>query len=112
MPIDIEGQIREAIARGDFENLPGAGKPQDHRGYFSLPEDLRMGYTVLKNAGYIPQEVELLKELGALRAQLAETAIEAERQRLRRAINDRQLKFDVLMDLRRRHQRLMRRANL
>jgi hypothetical protein len=112
MLIDVEGQIREAMARGEFDNLPGAGKPQDHSGYFNLPEDLRMGYSVLKNAGYIPEEAQLLKEIGALRAQLAETTVEADKQKLQWAINERQLKFDVLMDLRRRHQRIMRKANL
>ncbi len=105
MWVDVEQQIRDAMARGEFDNLPGAGKPQDHAGYFSLPEDLRMGYTLLKNAGYIPQEVELLREIAALRSQLDRAPDEATRQQVRRAINDRQLKFDVLMDQRRRRPR-------
>ena len=112
MAIDVEQQIRAAMARGEFDNLPGAGKPQDHSGYFSLPEDLRMGYTLLKNAGYIPQEVELLKEIGALRERMESAPDEAERRRLRRLMNDRQLKLDVLLDQQRRHRRKMRSANL
>ncbi len=110
--LDVEQQIRDAMARGEFDNLPGAGKPQDHSGYFALPEDLRMGYTVLKNAGYVPEEVDLLKEIGALREHLDACTDLTERQRLNRAINDRQLKFDVLMDLRRRFRRTMRKSDL
>ncbi len=112
MWLDVEGQIRDAIERGEFDNLPGAGKPQDHSAYFSLPEDLRMAYSALQNAGYVPEEAQLLKEIAGLREQLSRAAGDAERLRLQRAINDRQLKFDVLMELQRRGRRLARRAPL
>jgi hypothetical protein len=36
---------REAIATGEFHNLPGKGKPLDLGAYFATPEDLRMGYS-------------------------------------------------------------------
>ena len=38
----IEQKIREAIARGEFDNLSGSGKPLDLDAYFNTPEDLRM----------------------------------------------------------------------
>jgi hypothetical protein len=110
--IDVEQKIRDAIARGEFDNLPGAGKPQDHSGYFALPEELRMGYTVLKNAGYIPDEVDLLKKIGALREQLAGCTDLKERQSLNRTMMDLQLRFDILMDQRRRFRRTLRSADI
>jgi DnaJ homolog subfamily C member 28 len=58
----IDEQIREAQARGDFDNLPGAGKP------LNLDEnpftgDKAMAYSLLKQNGYAPPEVELAKEI-------------------------------------------------
>jgi DnaJ-like protein len=45
-----------------FENLPGAGKPLDLEEYFNTPEDLRMAFSILKNANCAPPEAEMLKE--------------------------------------------------
>ncbi len=96
----VDRKIREAMDRGDFDNLPGRGKPQDHDAYFRLPEDLRMGYTVLRNAGYVPAEVELLKDIEALEARLRAATDEVQRDRLARAIRDKRLTFDVMMERR------------
>src|SRR5205823_783118 len=54
----ISEQIREAEARGEFDNLPGTGKPlnlddDSHAG------DKAMGYHLLKSQGFAPQEIEL-----------------------------------------------------
>jgi hypothetical protein len=45
-----ESRIREAMEQGQFDNLPGAGQPLNLEEYFSTPEDLRMAYSILKNA--------------------------------------------------------------
>lgn len=59
-----EEKIREAIARGDLNDLPGAGKPvPDEEELALVPADLRMAYRVLKNAGYVPEEVRLRREI-------------------------------------------------
>ena len=44
----IENKIREAIERGEFDNLPGKGKPLDLTESFNTPGDLRLGYAMLK----------------------------------------------------------------
>jgi hypothetical protein len=43
-------KIEEAIARGEFDNLPGKGKPLNLDACFATPEHLRMGYPILKSA--------------------------------------------------------------
>jgi hypothetical protein len=58
-----ERKICEAMEEGLFENLPGKGKPLDFEDETWLPEDLRVAYRVLKNAGHIPREIELRKEI-------------------------------------------------
>ncbi|HEX9115878.1 MAG TPA: DUF1992 domain-containing protein [Anaerolineae bacterium] len=101
----IEKKIRDAMARGEFENLPGRGKPQDHRAYFALPEDLRLSFTVLQNAGYLPAEVDLLREIAELEERLTACADEGARTGLRRAIADKRLRLDLLLDARKRRPR-------
>ncbi|HMZ07213.1 MAG TPA: DUF1992 domain-containing protein, partial [Anaerolineales bacterium] len=67
----VEAIIKEAQERGDFDNLKGKGQPLDLDAYFETPEDLRLAYSALKNAGIISPEVELLQEVAALREKLA-----------------------------------------
>ncbi|WP_067726692.1 DnaJ family domain-containing protein [Oceanobacillus damuensis] len=59
MYIFVEEKIKESIENGEFDNLPGKGKPLDLKDEFSgMPQDLKQAYRILKNAGYITEEVE------------------------------------------------------
>jgi hypothetical protein len=66
-----EERIREAIERGDFDDLPGKGKPLDLEDDSHLPQDLRMAYKILKNANCLPPELELRKEIRTTEALLS-----------------------------------------
>ena len=59
----IEKQIREAIERGDFDHLPGAGKPLDLGENPYTPADWRLAFKLLQDAGMAPDWIELDKEL-------------------------------------------------
>src|SRR5689334_23218372 len=61
-----EQKIREAIERGDFDGLPGAGKPLDLQEDPLVPEELRVAYRILKNAGFVPPELELANEVRSI----------------------------------------------
>ena len=66
-----EQHIRRAMEQGLFDDLPGAGTPlvlDDNR---MVPEELRAGYRLLKNAGYVPPEVDSLREIHDLQSLLA-----------------------------------------
>lgn len=58
-----ERRIIEAIANGEFDNLEGKGKPLVFEDETWIPEDLRMAYRILKNAGCIPPELEFRNEV-------------------------------------------------
>jgi hypothetical protein len=58
-----EERILEAQRRGEFDNLPGRGKPLQLEDDSHIPEDLRLAYKVLKNANCLPPELELKKEI-------------------------------------------------
>jgi len=58
-----ERRILEAIQNGEFDDLEGKGKPIVFEDDTWIPEDLRMAYRFLKNAGCIPPELEMRNEL-------------------------------------------------
>ena len=49
-----EERIREAQEQGVFDNLPGQGAPLKESDDSNIPEELRMAYHILKNAGCVP----------------------------------------------------------
>ena len=98
----IEQQIRKAIAEGEFDDLPGKGKPVDLRAYFDTPEDLRMAYSILKDANVVPEEVQLLKDIEALKAQLETCSDQEQRNQIEKAIREKRLTFNLLIENQRR----------
>ncbi len=59
----IEERIRRAQKKGVFENLDGSGKPLNLEGDSYIAEDLRLAHKILKNADYLPPEIELKKKI-------------------------------------------------
>ena len=53
-----ERKIEEAMERGEFDNLPGMGKPLCLEDLSHLPPDMRMAYTILKNSGFVEKNTE------------------------------------------------------
>jgi len=83
----VEDRIQKAQEEGAFDNLPGKGKPLNLDDDSIIPEDLRLAFRVLKNAHFLPIEVELRKEIFNLR-QLLNAAIDPDsRRELRRELN-------------------------
>ena len=68
-----DAHIESAAQRGEFDDLPGAGKPLPADDAAHVPEHLRAGYRLLKNAGYVPPEIESRRELREVEDLLART---------------------------------------
>jgi hypothetical protein len=94
----LEEQIQRAIAEGKFDNLRGAGKPLDLDDYFATPEDIRVGYTLLKNNDFVPPEIELLKEIGVLREKIKDCPDEAEKKALNKTLNEKSLALTLILE--------------
>src|SRR5437764_5331320 len=77
-----EQRIREAMERGEFDNLPFHGKPIKLDDLVGVPGHLRMGYKILKNAGILPEEMQLKKEMISLKDLLDACYDKAERRTL------------------------------
>lgn len=58
-----ESRIQEAVERGELEGLPGRGRPLALDDDSMVPEELRMAYRVLRNANYLPPELQLRKDI-------------------------------------------------
>lgn len=101
----IDKLIQEAMARGEFDDLEGKGKPLDLTDYFNTPDDIRMAYSVLKSNQIVPEEVELLKQVAELRAKMSETEEESVRRALTKELNEKSLALDLAMERTKRRRR-------
>ena len=61
-----EKKIAQAQEEGQFDNLPGSGRPLELEDMSGVPEELRMAYKVLKNAGCLPPELQERKDISRL----------------------------------------------
>jgi len=77
-----EERIVEAMRRGDFENLPGAGAPLDLDEPPLVPEEVRAAYRILKNAGLVPREVLDRRAIADLEREINRELDNRERSRL------------------------------
>ena len=100
--LNIEQQIREAMERGEFDNLSGKGKPLDLDAYFATPEDIRMGYAMLKSNEFIPDEVEKFNESAKLKEAIRNSTDDIERAALRKKLNELSLAITMRLELRKR----------
>ena len=82
----VEERIAQALRKGEFDNLPGSGKPLE-KDDPSMPEDLRMAWKILKNAGCAPPEIELKKNITETRDLMAGMPETAEKYRLLKKLN-------------------------
>jgi hypothetical protein len=105
MSYSVEKLIEEWLAEEKCQELPGAGKPLNLDEYFSWPEDQRIGFSLLKNSGCVPSEVEQLKEIKRLSDQLEKCTDQALRDRLKGRLQEErvQLNLRIEQSRRRRH---------
>lgn len=98
--IIAEKRIEQAMAEGAFDNLQNKGKPLANDNMDHVPEELRMAYKILKNAGVIPEEIELKKGIVQISTLLNNCADENERKELRMQLNEKQLRYNIIMESR------------
>jgi hypothetical protein len=91
-----EQRILEAQRKGEFDDLPGKGKPLELEDLSWVPDELRIGYMVLKNAHVLPPEAELLKDIYILEDLLKHVEDEGERNALAKSIQWKVIRLDML----------------
>ena len=92
----VEKRIKEAQERGEFDNLPGRGRPIPLEDESHVPEDLRLAYKILKNADCLPPELELKKEIRQMEDMLGHIPDEKEKYRQIKRINYKILQLNLM----------------
>ncbi len=93
----VEERIRKAQQEGAFDDLPGAGKPLP-REDMDIPADIRLAYKVLKNADFIPPELELRKEIRSMQELLSGMPETGEKYKTLKKLNLLVMKLNAMRD--------------
>ncbi|ACN14040.1 conserved hypothetical protein [Desulforapulum autotrophicum HRM2] len=83
----VEQRIKQAQENGELDNLPGQGQPLPNE-EIDFSNELRLAHKILKNAGFLPPEVELRRDISAMEQLL--DAVEpgsGEQERIRKKLN-------------------------
>lgn len=92
-----EEKIAEAVERGEFDNLEGAGEKIDLTAYFNTPAEFRLGYSILRSNRFVPGEVTLLNEIAELKEKIS-TAAAGTREKLEKDLGEKQLALAMLLE--------------
>lgn len=96
----IEEKIKQSMKKGDFDNLPGKGKPLPKDEFAYLPPELRNSYRILKNANMLPEEMILKKEMVEIEDLLAEITDPQLSTHYKKEWKEKKLRFDMMMEKR------------
>lgn len=70
---EIAAHLARSHEAGELQRAKDWGRPLDHGdGYEQTPDEYRIAFKMLKDAGFVPPEVELMKRLSLLREKLRE----------------------------------------
>ena len=92
----VEERILNSLRRGEFDNLPGSGKPLTFHDDSYVPEDLRLAYKILKNANFLPPELEIKREIRKTEDLLSNMKDTKEKYRVLKKLNHLIMKYNVL----------------
>ena len=95
-----EEKIKQAYKDGEFDNLPGMGKPLKLDDMSGVPEELRMAYRIMKNAGYTEEENALRKELMTIEDLIKKCDDDDEKESLQKQLNEKLLRLNRLLSKR------------
>lgn len=95
-----EQKIEEAIRNGELDHSSYAGKPLPIDDLSHIPEDLRMSYRLLKNSGYIPEEIVLHKECVRLFDLIHACSSDGEKEQHQELLNEKRLRLQMLLEQR------------
>jgi hypothetical protein len=91
-----EKRIKEALRKGELDDIPGSGEPLAMEDDSSVPEDLRLAYKILKNADCLPPEIALKKDIKKMEDMLEGIPDEKEKYRQIKRINFKILQLNML----------------
>jgi hypothetical protein len=95
----IGRSLAASHASGELRGARSYGRPLDlGDGYDETPGDLRMGYKILKDAGVVPPEVELMRQIEALRLSLEGAGDSDAARALRQQLSEKQQQLSMRLE--------------
>ncbi|PLS14720.1 DUF1992 domain-containing protein [Bacillus sp. M6-12] len=91
--IIAEDKIKKAIKAGEFDNLPGHGKLLVMEDLSAIPEDLRMAYKMMKNAGMVEDEGSYKKEFMRIEDLLANCGDSTKKKELEQQLTEKRMRY-------------------
>ena len=95
--IIAEERIKKAYKDKEFQNLPGYGKPLPADDLASVPEDLRMAFRIMTNAGYTDEDSKLKHEMMTIEDLIRKAENPDDKEELRRKLNEKMLRYNSVM---------------
>lgn len=92
-----EDKIKQAIKDGEFNQLPGMGKPLELEDLSHIPPELRISYKMLKNANMLDEDIELKKAIHTLEQLIAQCPDEMEKEKLQVQLNEKAFQLDKVL---------------
>ncbi len=96
-----EKKIKEAIENNEFDDLEGFGKPVDNSEYFSVPEEERIALHILKNAGVVPEELKIRKDINSLLRDIKDCPDADEKDKMKKELYMLYTQYELAMEQRR-----------
>ncbi len=95
----IGRSLTQSAESGELRLAKSFGKPLDlGDGYADTPEELRMGYKILKDAGFVPPEVELMKDIEALNREVSAEPASVDRRAKEHRLSEMRQKLALQME--------------
>lgn len=96
---EIGKHLQESMAQGELAKAASYGKPLDFGdGYSETPDEYRMGFKILKDAGFVPPEVELMQKIAAIRTQLSHGGRDGDQVELQKQLQELEVSLALVKD--------------
>lgn len=96
---EISRKLAEAERTGELRSAPSFGKPLAvDAGWDMTPDEFKMPFKILKNAGVVPPEVELFHERARLREALRCASDETQSQELRQQLTELEQRLSLRLE--------------
>ncbi len=98
----VERQIKKAQAEGQLEGLEGEGQPlPDRSGEAQSDPAIAAGHRIMAQAGVLPEEFDIKKQLDAARKDYAKLTDAQARKNAMAMIADLEMRYNMARDARR-----------
>ncbi|MBA4342257.1 MAG: hypothetical protein C0423_08905 [Methylibium sp.] len=96
---EIGRKLDEAQRSGELSAAQSYGKPMlSDAGWEQTPDEFRMGFKILKNAGVVPPEVELFHQRAQLRAALEAASTEPDRLAIQKSLSELEQRISLRLE--------------